>query len=482
MADFLQTLSIAVVLGSLYALIALGYTMVFGVLKLINFAHSDVVALGAWVSLSLAVMLLPWLGVNPQTASPWWAAAVVLMLTMAFCGIVGLAIERFAYKPIRKAPRLNALITAIGVSLLLQNLGQLKYTLWANEQVVATGEVIERKAGVRQTTPAIQLAADVTIEAGYSYELRISRKGDPTTQQAATQPGDAEAERANKSIVIRALTAAPGKYTAGTDLAIDQTIGRTQTANAAFRLFRKSDKPSVAFPFGAMPASIPQGLVPRDSGETVAADRRELVEKHFFQFAPGPAVLAQFNFFEAGPPRPDGSPSRIYKPLKITTIDAVIVIASIALMIALQFVVFHTRVGTAMRAVSYNMDTAALMGIPVDRVVSFTFVTGTMLAAAAGFLYALRYNPINQTADAAWVLLGLKAFVAAVVGGIGNIRGATVGGFLIAFVEQFSAYGAQQIGWDQGSALTDVFVFLLLIVVLLVKPTGIFGSTVREKV
>jgi branched-chain amino acid transport system permease protein len=109
-------------------------------------------------------------------------------------------------------------------------------------------------------------------------------------------------------------------------------------------------------------------------------------------------------------------------------------------------------------------------------------VIGTALAAAAGFLFAVKYTQIQQPAHATWVLLGLKAFVAAVVGGIGNIRGATLGGFLIAFIEQFGAYTGQQIGWDNASAYTDVFVFVLLIVVLLVKPTGIFGSTVREKV
>ena len=152
------------------------------------------------------------------------------------------------------------------------------------------------------------------------------------------------------------------------------------------------------------------------------------------------------------------------------------------LMVALQLLVYKTPVGTAMRAVSYNMETSGLMGIPVDRIVSFTFVTGTALAAAAGFLYALRYQQVQQPAHATWVLLGLKAFVAAVVGGIGNIRGATVGGFLIAGIEQFGVYIGQQAGWGNASAYTDVYVFVLLIVVLLVKPNGIFGSTVREKV
>jgi branched-chain amino acid transport system permease protein len=129
----------------------------------------------------------------------------------------------------------------------------------------------------------------------------------------------------------------------------------------------------------------------------------------------------------------------------------------------------------AMRAVSFNTTAASLMGIPVNRIISFTFVLGSSLAAAAGFLFAVKYQQIQQPAHSTWVLLGLKAFVAAVVGGIGNIRGAVLGGFLIAFIEQF---GARYVS----STMTDVYVFALLILVLLVKPSGLLGSPVREKV
>src|ERR1051325_3972820 len=128
MGDFLQTLIIAVTLGSLYALIALGYTMVYGILKLINFAHSDIVVLGAWVSFTLATFFLPRMGI-PLDAPPWYAGGLILIAAMVLCGAVGFAIERLAYKPLRNAPRLNALITAIGVSLLLENAGQLHYTV-----------------------------------------------------------------------------------------------------------------------------------------------------------------------------------------------------------------------------------------------------------------------------------------------------------------------------------------------------------------
>ncbi len=322
MADFTQTLVTTLAIGSLYALIALGYTMVYGILKFINFAHSDIVVLGAWSSYSLAIRVLPRIGLdphNPQTAPPLWVAGVVLIVAMIFCSIIGFVIERFAYRPLRRAPRLNVLITAIGVSLLLQNIGQLDFV------------------------------------------------------------------------------------------------------------------------FGASPQKMPALLPSWD--------------------------LAAISF-------PEGESTR---KVVISLVDAMIFGTSATLMLVLEYLVFRTKLGTAMRAVSFNPDTAALMGIPVDRVVSFTFVLGSSLAAAAGFLYVMKYPGMNQPAHTIWVLIGLKAFVAAVIGGIGNVRGAVLGGFVIAFVEQFGAYYVS-------SNYRDVYVFALLIIILLVKPTGLLGSPVQEKV
>jgi branched-chain amino acid transport system permease protein len=128
-----------------------------------------------------------------------------------------------------------------------------------------------------------------------------------------------------------------------------------------------------------------------------------------------------------------------------------------------------------MRAVSFNHQTAALMGINVGAVISITFVLGSVFAAAAGFLYAMKYPQLNQTASSIWVLLGLKAFVAAVVGGIGNIRGAMLGGIFIGLIEMFGvAYVSAN--------YRDVYVFGLLIIVLLVRPSGILGKATIEKV
>jgi branched-chain amino acid transport system permease protein len=322
MADFVQTLITTVEVGSLYALIALGYTMVYGILKFINFAHSDIVVLGAWISYMLASKILPMLGLNPhnpEVPPPWWVGALILVSAMAFCGLVGFAIERLAYKPLRRSPRLNVLITAIGVSLLLQNVGQLKFV------------------------------------------------------------------------------------------------------------------------FGASPQKMP-GLLP-----------------HW--------ELASFTFAS-------GAGNRV---ITIGVVDVAIFATAAALMLALEYLVFRTKLGTAMRAVSFNTDIASLMGIPVDRIVSFTFVLGSALAAAAGFLYALKYPGLNQPAHTIWVLLGLKAFVAAVIGGIGNVRGAVLGGFVIAFVEQFGSFYIS-------TNYRDVYVFALLILILLVRPTGLLGSPFQETV
>lgn len=297
-----------IAVGGLYALIALGYTMVYGILQFINFAHSDVFMLGAWMSFVIARAA----GFGEPGATPGFTGALyVLAGATLFCGTLGYAVERLAYRPLRNVPRLNVLITAIGVSLFLQNTGQLNLFL-------------------------------------------------------GTQPQ-------------------------------------------------------------RMPALIEDSPL------------WEIAAVHF------------------------------------RAVDLLVVAGALVLMGFLQWLVFATKLGKAMQAVSYNAKVAALMGIPVDRVISFTFVTGSVLAAAAGFLYAAKYPGLNQPAHTTWVLLGLKAFVAAVAGGIGNIRGAMVGGLLIGMVELFgAAYLSPH--------LRDVYVFALLIAVLLLRPAGIMGRAAVEKV
>jgi branched-chain amino acid transport system permease protein len=437
MADLLQTLVAAVTIGSLYALIALGYTMVYGILKLINFAHSDVVVLGAWSSLTIATFLLPRLGVD--LAHPtWWSGILVLLLAMLTCAIAGLLIERLAYRPIRHAPRLNALITAIGVSLLMSNAGQLQYTLIDGRTDVAAGMVTGRGTDPK----TILLDQPITITAGGHYVLKLQAKGG--------------------SAVDRTVIAPPGAYRAGEPIATNDTIGRAQTRDATFAL-QKIATP-LKLPFGVMPAAAPQLLpVVTHAGDPLLQN------------------VVYYKKFDRTVTLPDGTTRTLQQPLQIRLVHVIVLATTAVLLVGLELLIFHTRFGTAMRATSFNNELAALMGVPVDRVIATTFVIGAVLAAAAGFLYGQTYSPLQQTAHYAWALLCIKAFVAAVVGGIGNVRGAVVGGFLIAFIEQFgSVYGTKV--FADASAYADVVVFVLLIAVLLIKPSGLFGSAAAEKI
>lgn len=319
---FIQSLLDALTLGALYALIALGYTMVYGVLGFINFAHSDVFAIGAWTGLLTSSLLGLSIVMGSQTVEPrGWEIFLVIPTAMLVCGLLAWVIQRLAYAPLRDAPRLNVLITAIGVSLLLQNVGQLPWV------------------------------------------------------------------------------------------------------------------------FGTDPRPMPR-----------------LIENPLL--------------FEI-------------QGVQVTLLPMLTIVAAMVLMVGLEVLIFHTRFGRAMRAVSMNPKVASLMGIPVNRVIDGTFVLGGTLAGAAGVLFAMEYPTVQQPASNTWVLLGLKAFIAAVIGGIGNIRGAMVGGFLIAFLERFGA-AAQQffpgiISFDT-TVYRDVYCFAILIVILLIRPAGLFGRSVVEKV
>ena len=300
MTEFLQQLVNGVTWGSVYALIALGYTMVYGILRLINFAHGDVYMLGAF----FAYFTARWLGAAGGGHLP--GAAIVLVAAMVGCGVVGFLIERLAYKPVRRSSRLSALITAIGVSLLLENGGILL--------------------------------------------------------------------------------------------------------------------------FGADPKFFPQ-----------------IIESHNLSLGAGVTISNQ---------------------------QIIILVVSVALMAALRWIVLYTRTGKAMRAVSHNHMAAALMGISVDRIITFTFVLGSMLAAAAGVLVALQNPKIDPLMG---VMPGLKAFVAAVLGGIGNIPGAVLGGLVMGIAE------VMVVGY-LSPTYRDAIAFVLLILILLVRPAGILGRSTAEKV
>jgi branched-chain amino acid transport system permease protein len=297
LTEFLQQLINGLSLGAIYALIALGYTMVYGVLRFINFAHSEVFMVGAFAGYYLG-RLFP----HQSIAT----GLIVLFGSMLVCAVLGVVIEKLAYRPLRNRSTLTVLITAIGVSLLLQNVGQLVF-----------------------------------------------------------------------------------------------------------------------------------GVNPK----------------------PYPALFPQKNIVLAG-------------GITVSSNQLVVLGVTLVLLWALRHIVIKTRIGTAMRALSFNRTAASLVGVNEDFVISFTFALGSALAAAGGILYALNYPSIDPLMG---TLPGLKAFVAAVLGGIGNLPGAALGALIIGFVETFVRGGH----W---STYTDAIVFSILILILLFRPAGLLGKLQTEKV
>lgn len=300
MHEFLQQLINGLSLGAIYALIALGYSMVYGLLKFINFAHGDILMVGAFAgfySAPLVARLLP---------DPWMTTAAVLLWAMAVCALLGVVIERLAYRPLRNQPKLAVLITSIGVSLLLSYGGQILF-------------------GVNQK---------------------------------------------------------------------------------------------------AFPDLLPPIRISLGAGVTVSGNH------------------------------------------------LLVMVVTLGLLVSLREIVLRTRFGLALRALSQNRDAAALMGVNSNAVISLTFALGSALAGAAGVLYALNIHSIEPLMG---TLPGIKAFVAAVLGGIGSLPGAALGGVLLGLCESL-------LGGSFLSSYRDAIAFGLLIGILLIRPSGIFGSSATEKV
>ncbi len=292
MIQFFQQIINGLALGSIYALVALGYTMVYGVLKLINFAHGEIFMIGTYLGMwSITVLKLPLAG--------------ALVVSMILTALIGMLVERIAYRPVRQSSRITALISAIGVSILLQNI-----------------------------------------------------------------------------------------------------------------VLKLTDSKVYAFP--------------------------KAFNNRVFQWA----------------------------GLRISLMQLFIMLLAVSLMLLLQLLIHKTKIGRAMRAVAVDQEAAALMGINVNRVISLTFAIGSALAAAAGIMVGLYYISVDPFMG---VAPGLKAFVAAVFGGIGIIPGAMIGGVIIGLIEALvSGFGS--------SLYKDAVVYLLMILVLLIKPSGLLGKSVKEKV
>ena len=293
--QLLQYLSNALSLGSLYALIAIGYTMVYGILRLINFAHGDVFMLGGYIAFYAVTLFL----------MPWWVGFIV---ALGLTGILGIGLERAAYRPLRHSPKISIMISAIGASFLMQNL----------------------------------------------------------------------------ATVI----------------------------------------------FGGRPKGFP---VPDIFNKVVKLGA-----------------------------------------VSVVNVSLIIPVLTAVLLTLLLIIVHKTKTGMAMRAVSTDLAAARLMAIDVNRIVSFTFGTGSVLAAIGGVMWSLKYPQLNPTMG---MIPGLKCFIAAVIGGIGNIGGAVLGGLLLGFIEIMVIALLPTL-----TGYRDAFAFVLLIIVLLVKPSGLLGRNQIEKV
>ena len=306
-SDFVEVSLIGLTTGCLYALIALGYTLVYGILELINFAHGDVFMLGGMISATFVTSVFGLTG-EDRGVGTWLIVVLVLLIAMASCGLINSTIELIAYRPLRSAPRLAPLITAIGVSFILQDIG----LAWKGPNFVAV-----------------------------------------------------------------------------------------------------------------------------------------------------PQVFPKSNVFEIG-------------GVSYGWDKLIVVIITIPVLLALVWLIQHTKQGKAMRATAQDMDAAAMMGINVNRTVSFTFLIAGALAGAAGLLYALYVTNIRFDQG---FQLGLIAFTSAVFGGIGNLPGAVVGAILIGFIQAWN----EGLGWHApGSDWTQSIVFAILILILVFRPEGLLGERTPE--
>jgi branched-chain amino acid transport system permease protein len=368
--------------GFLYALIALGYTMIYGVVKLINFAHGDIFMVGAFVSFytitSLNVHQWPgalYMRITGAVDAPGWTLALGVFLVIAVSTLVSaflaVVIERVAYKPLRNAPRIAALITAIGVSFFLEYFSALDFSFGPDFVTYNRPFDLVRWDSANLNTPLLVL---------FLALLGIGGVG--------------------QLVLLR----------------VDKREERPAFAqNAFFRLFIRFCL--LAGGFG----SLYMGLTLIGVG--------------------------------------------------VTNIQVLVMAASVFLLITLQYVVSQTKIGKAMRASAWDKPTARLMGINVDQVISFTFALGAALAGAASVLYAVAYPQLVWNMG---IMPGLRAFVAAVLGGIGSIPGAFVGSLIMGQAEELSAAFIS-------TPMRDAIAFTLLILVLIVRPTGIFGEPEGEK-
>ncbi len=394
---FIQQVMDGLKLGFVFALIALGYTLVYGIVKLINFAHGDVFMVGAFASFYAVTRY-------------HWGFVPAILFAMVVCTFLNVIIERVAYKPLRDAPRISALITAIGVSFFLEYFTALQF--------VFGPDYITYRRPLELIVWDIREFSNVWLILSMLFVVIMAGAAVFWQRRAAkARVSQAEDE-----------TAASSSQAGGARTIITVLVGAGVLVLAV----------SVAY---TLDMAISSWL--QSSGVT-------------WSFRKALALL------------PEG------RGIKLTNITLVIVAVTLLLLFSLQYVVGRTKIGKAMRAAAYDKPTAQLMGINVDSIISFTFAIAAALAGGAGVLYSIAYPQILTFMG---IMPGLKAFVAAVLGGIGSIPGAFVGALLMGQLDVLTVAYV-----PFGSRLRDGIAFIILIIVFLVRPTGIFGEPEREKV
>ncbi|MGW6278151.1 branched-chain amino acid ABC transporter permease [Kribbella sp. NPDC055071] len=437
MDQFFQQLVNGLTLGSLYALIAVGYTVVYGIVQLINFAHGEVFMIGAFGALTTYLLFF-------DGKTDVWILPI--MIVGAMIASVGTAVlmERVAYRPLRNAPRLAPLITAIGISVFLQEFIRLFYERPGWTVVVFAGLAVAIGYFIGARQAKVNLNNPVTK--WYDRAPLIGSIGGAIVLWIVVRLLDRDV-----SVLL-----VPGVIVLG-------AIVGTAVGLAGGLVSRRKARAEVKLPVIAVAAVT----------TAVAAELGWVIFKEIITSIEWPTAKQRIPF-----PQLDvvtGTAINVggvtIQRSAIFTIAALVVCA-----IVLWFFVNRTRLGRGMQAVSQDPDTARLMGINVDRIIVVAFALGAVLAAIAGVSQGLQNNNIDFRMG---FLAGLKAFTAAVLGGIGNIYGAVVGGLVLGVVEAMATqYIPGQFG---GGTWKDVWAFVILILVLVFRPQGLLGARVVDR-
>jgi len=445
LGTLVEQLILGLILGSVYALIALGYTLVYGVIKLINFAHGDIYMLGAFGGYYLLRFTIRWLHFTEGISLIWcWVISVVV--SAAACALIAVVMERLAYRPLRGSGRIAALITAVGVSFLLENLGIIVFTANPRSYEPKTLEVyqVQISQGIEDSQGGTDLFTDPQV---------IERMD--TTQIEFPQTKFKETAFARVRLISQA---GPSDWSPVLTIPEDEKGGYAELDSADIGTKRPLPIESIGF-------------------SRRIEDGRKILRLNWTAADPMDTTMRGV-FTDL-----DGKQLAIHLPLKtaqghlvrVPVFNIVIVVVTLLLLWGLNQLINRSMFGISMRALSFDADAAKLMGVNVDKCIAQTFAIGGACAAIAGNMIGIYNQAIEPLMG---ILPGLKAFVAAVVGGIGSIPGAAVGGLIMGLSESL-VKGNISSEW---SALSDALAFAILIAVLLFKPSGIFGSAVKEKV